>query len=92
MKSNLVKKQIDFFEKNRFGAMALMLTFQSCYGSIAAMLSLQTENVITLSICSVVTMASNAAFIAGAPSKWCVNIFNLSVLSNSIIIIYGMLK
>ena len=92
MKRKFYEKQLDYFETNRFGAMTLMLTFQSCYGSVAAMLSLQIENVITLSICSIITMASNATFIAQAPSKWCINTFYLSVITNTIIILYGLFQ
>lgn len=90
MKNNLYKRQLDYFEKNRFGAMTLMLTFQSCYGSIAAMLSLQTENAFALAVCAVLTMSSNAAFIAQATSRWCINLFYLSLFVNSIIIMYGL--
>lgn len=91
-KINFFQKQLEYYEENRFGAMTLMLTFQSCLGSVAAMLSLHHNNVIALAICAVITMASNAAFISQAPSKWCLNIFYLSVIANTIIIIYGLLQ
>ncbi len=71
-----MKKEIHFidrqaanFEENRFGAMALMITFQSCYGSIAAMYALKQDSIAILFICACVTMASNATFISQSPGK-----------------------
>lgn len=78
---------LEFFEKNRFGAMTLMMTFQSCFGSIAAMYTFITNNMVQLALIAVVTMASNAAFIAQASAKWCLSIFAVSVLTNLLLII-----
>lgn len=80
-------KQLAIFEKYRFGAMSAMITVQSCLGSIAAMCSLKPQNLILLSICSIFTMASNSAFIAQSPAKWCLSIFYLGILANVLIII-----
>lgn len=76
------QKQVATFEKSRFGAMAALLTAQSCFGSVAAMYSLKTQSYVLLAICANITMASNGAFIAQAPAKWCLIIFYLSVILN----------
>ena len=79
---NWFQKQAVTFEKSRFGAMTVLLTAQSCLGSVAAMYSLKTESYILLAVCANITMASNGAFIAQAPAKWCLSLFYLSVLTN----------
>lgn len=80
-------KQAQSFEVTRFGAMALMMTAHSCWGSIAAMYALQADNIALLAICAAVTMASNSAFIAQSPAKWCLVIFYTSVVANLIILL-----
>lgn len=85
--NNWFDKQAQSFEVNRFGAMALMMTAQSCWGSIAAMYALQADNIALLAICAAVTMASNSAFIAQSPAKWCLVIFYTSVVANLIILL-----
>ena len=80
-------KQARQFEESRFGAMALMMTAQSCWGSIAAMYALQADNILLLAICAAVTMASNSAFIAQSPAKWCLGIFHTSIIANLIILL-----
>ena len=87
MTNNWFDKQAQSFEVNRFGAMALMMTAQSCWGSIAAMYALQADNIALLAICAAVTMAANAAFIAQSPAKWCLVIFYTSVVANLIILL-----
>jgi hypothetical protein len=81
------EKQARQFEENRFGAMALMMTAQSCWGSIAAMYALQADNIVLLAICAGITMASNSVFIAQSPAKWCLGIFYTSVITNLIILL-----
>ena len=85
--NNWFDKQAQSFEVNRFGAMALMMTAQSCWGSIAAMYALQADNIALLAICAAVTMASNSAFIAQSPAKWCLGIFYTSVIANLVILL-----
>ncbi|TXI85659.1 MAG: hypothetical protein E6Q37_05865 [Crocinitomicaceae bacterium] len=80
------EKQAQYFENNRFGAMALMMTAQSCWGSIVAMFALKTNSLILLSICAAVTMASNSAFIAQSPAKWSLAVFYGSLLVNLLIL------
>lgn len=84
---NWFQKQAAAFDRSRFGAMAAMMTAQSCFGSVAAMYSLKTESYILLAICANVTMASNGAFIAQVSAKWCLALFYLSVIANLAILI-----
>ncbi|PKR81118.1 hypothetical protein CW751_05920 [Brumimicrobium salinarum] len=77
-------KQEANFEKNRFGAMTAMLTFQSCLGSVAAMLSMQNDLWALVSVIAVITMASNAMFIAQADAKTCIITFYISVALNAL--------
>jgi len=85
--NNWFDKQAQSFEVNRFGAMALMMTAQSCWGSVAAMYALKADNIVLLAVCAAVTMASNSAFIAQSPAKWCLVIFYTSVVANLIILL-----
>ena len=80
-------KQAQSFEVNRFGAMALMMTAQSCWGSVAAIYALKADNIVLLVVCAAVTMASNSAFIAQSPAKWCLGIFYTSVIANLVILL-----
>lgn len=86
-KGNIFERQLTNFEENRFGAMTFMMTFQSCYGSIAAMMGLKMDSTFALAITAAITMASNAMFIAQSPAKWCVGTFYVSIVLNSIIIL-----
>jgi hypothetical protein len=79
--------QAEKFENGRFGLMTVLMTAQSCFGSIAAMLALQSDNFVFLSVITAITMASNGAFIAQAPAKWCLGIFYAAVMVNTIAII-----
>lgn len=85
--SNWFKKQMEHFERSRFGAMSAMLTAQSCFGSVAAMYSLKNNNFVMLGICAFATMASNGAFIAQVSAKWCLILFYLSVFANLAVLI-----
>ena len=84
-------RQADQFERGRFGWMTVYLTAQSCWGSIAAMLSLRADDYISLGICASVTMASNAAFIAQGPAKWCLGLLYLSAVTNLLLIMYHLI-
>lgn len=79
------EKQAQKFEAGRFAWMTIMMTAQSCWGSVAAMYALKFDNVVLLIITAVVTMTSNAAFIAQSPAKWCVGLFYTSVIANLIV-------
>lgn len=79
------------FEENRYGAMAIMLTFQSCLGSVAAMFSLKLDSYVLLAFCAMFTMGANAALIALAPPKWCLSAFYSSVIISAIIILINFI-
>ncbi|MGM0478514.1 MAG: hypothetical protein ACQERC_04755 [Bacteroidota bacterium] len=84
---NWIKKQEEWFEEARFGAMTLMITFQSCLGSVAAMYALKLDNVLILAIVAALTMASNAMFIAQAEAKYCLYAFYTSIVVNTLLLI-----
>ncbi|MBL7930492.1 MAG: hypothetical protein JNL60_01235 [Bacteroidia bacterium] len=80
----LFNKQAENFEKTRFGWMAILITFQSCLGSVACMFISQSEaSVWMLATCAAVTMGSNALFIALAKPKVCLAGFYISVILNT---------
>lgn len=79
-------KQEATFERHRFGAMTVMLTFQSCLGSVAAMVCMQKDLWLFVGIIAFLTMASNAMFIAQAEAKPCILTFYLSVVASALII------
>ena len=89
--TNWFSLQAERFETSRFGAMTIMMTAQSCLGSVAAMLALKHNNYGFLMLVTAFTMASNSAFIAQSPAKWCVGLFYgsvaISVLSILILLI-----
>lgn len=79
-------KQEATFEKHRFGAMTAMLTFQSCLGSVAAMLCMQNDLWLFVSVVAFLTMASNSMFIAQQSPKPCIITFYLSVVASALVI------
>tara|TARA_B100000965_G_C19501226_1_gene717537 strand:+ start:216 stop:500 length:285 start_codon:yes stop_codon:yes gene_type:complete len=85
------EKQIIQFEKSRYGAMAMMITVQSCWGSIAAGLSYNNPDMTNLIICATLTMLNNAILIAQGPAKFCVGIFSLATVANTAIILIELL-
>lgn len=84
-KENWFEKQANKFEAGRFAWMTIMMTAQSCWGSVAAMYAIKFDNVLMLIITAMVTMMSNAAFIAQSPAKWCIGLFYASVIVNLIV-------
>ena len=83
--SSWFSRQDALFNEYRFGMMAIFLTLQSCLGSVACMYILQSNASDLLLIgCASITMASNAAFIAMAPTRWCLAMFYLSLVFNTI--------
>lgn len=81
------EKQANWFQVSRFGAMTLMMTFLSCYGSIGAMYSIKNQFYAGLVLSAVVTMASNAAFIAQVSPKLCLAFFYIGLVINTLIIV-----
>lgn len=81
-------RQEEAFEETRFGRMVIYLTFQSCVGSIAAMLAIKSHaGDWALITAAAITMWSNSMFIAQASAKWCLIIFYLSLLINTTLIL-----
>ena len=65
----------EMVEHNRFGLLPILLTIQSCLGSIAVCYISELEElpqIILLSLVAAVTMGANGAAIAQAPMKWVV--------------------
>ncbi len=89
--SSWLDKITKIFEGNRFGAMTVMLTFQSCLGSVAAYYATMNNAELAVILAASVTMSSNAAFIAQSPAAWCVRIFMLSLIANISIIALNIL-
>lgn len=81
-----IAKHTAQFEESRFAAMTIMITFQSCLGSIAAYYALINDAEVSLYLSAMVTMAANAVFLAQSPAKICLAVFYGSVVTNFIII------
>ena len=81
-----IDRQVKAFEFNRFALMAILITLQSCLGSITAMFSLQHDNYLTLAIVAALTMGANSAFIAQASAKTYLAFFYTSVVVNFVLI------
>ncbi len=87
----LLQRQIALFEQYRFGLLPIMLTAQSCIGSIAAMYIVKNGmNVVELSTVAMLTMAANAVIIAQASPKLCLIAFYLVNTVNAAFIIYNL--
>lgn len=84
------EKQMVWFEGSRFGAMTLMMTFLSCFGSIGAMMSIMHHFYVGLVISAIVTMASNAAFIAEVSAKLCLGLFYVGLVVNAGVILANL--
>lgn len=84
------EKQSAQFEQSRFATMTMMLTFQSCWGSIAAMLAMQNNDYVILSIVAAATMTGNSALIAQVPAKWCIAFFYGNVLINTFLMLVSL--
>lgn len=82
------KSQVVFFEKNRFGMMAMYIIVQSCIGSIACMYVMQNDTgFMLLGICVAVTMAANSFFIAQTSAKSCIVMTYVSIFINVLLIL-----
>ena len=86
-------KQAEKFESTRFGWTAILITAQSCLGSIDCMYILQHHaSDIMLAFCAALTMGCNAIFIAQGPGKWCLFSFYLSMIVNNIFILLNIIN
>lgn len=79
-------KQEAYYTKYRFGLMIAMILFQSCVGSLAALMAIKFDNWFLVSVAAALSMASNAMCIAQAKANVCLLTFYLSVVINSAII------
>jgi len=82
---------VAMFEKSRFGAMALMLVFQTCWGSIAAGLSYSNDTILNLIICTTFSSLNNTILISQGPAKWCLGIFSIATIVNTVIVLMELL-
>ncbi|HEX8515536.1 MAG TPA: hypothetical protein VF868_05005 [Bacteroidia bacterium] len=84
----LFEKHALWFEESRFAMMTLMITLQSCIGSIACMYIFQSGAPdIQFVLCAAISMGTNAMFISQAPAKICLASFYLSLIVNMILIL-----
>ncbi|MCO5259404.1 MAG: hypothetical protein M9916_04610 [Crocinitomicaceae bacterium] len=81
------QKQVHWFEFYRFGAMANMLIFLSCWGAIASMLSIKVHFDMGMYIAAITSMANNVALIAQVKGKYCVSIFLFGFIVQTLIMI-----
>jgi len=88
---NWFNHQADKFEAARFWWMALYIIIQSCLSSIAAAFILQNHaDIWMLCSCAAMAMASNAVFIAQGDKKWCLAVFYLSLIVNTVFILVNL--
>jgi len=84
-------KQAAVFEKGRFGMMAILITLQSCVGSIACMYILQNgASEVWLAVCAAITMGCNAIMIAQASARLCLAAVYASVLVNTLLVVFNV--
>jgi hypothetical protein len=84
-------KQADLFENGRLGLMAILITLQSCVGSIACMYILQNgAGEVPLAVCAALTMGCNAILIAQANAKLCVAALYVSLIINALLIAWNV--
>lgn len=75
------------YDKSRYGAMAIMMTAQSCLGSVACLYILRGDaGTAMLTTGVMATMMSNSLFIAQSPAKWTIAGFIASIVINTALI------
>jgi hypothetical protein len=84
-------KQAALFDQGRLGLMAILITLQSCVGSIACMYVLQNDaSEVWLALCAAITMGANAVLIAQASAKLCLITLYLSLAVNTLLIVFNV--
>lgn len=75
-----------------FALISMTILIGSCFGGITAMY-LMSDNAPIWQLCVniYITMASNIAAIGQAPTKWVVNLFGLSMLANTVLLLAHVL-
>lgn len=87
----LFKMQAVNFENARFGWMAMLITIQSCLGSVACGFILKNDaSIIMLCVCAGITMGANALLIALASPKVCLIGFYISLILNTFFILVNI--
>lgn len=89
VKQTWLDRQVGHFEETPFAAMALIITAQSCWGSIAAAMAVSSTHVfsnVLLMFCAVSTIVTNAVCISQSPARWCIITTLISVSINALII------
>ncbi|MES2679491.1 MAG: hypothetical protein V4635_06375 [Bacteroidota bacterium] len=82
-------KKIEF---SYFGIISGAILFSSCLGSIATMKIFESAGPLWMFILSLsVTMANLVACISQAPLKWVVNLFTLSIVVNTLLLLVNVL-
>ncbi len=91
-KSGWYQKFLEEAKYNYFFLISFTILVGSCWGGIAAMMVLKGGAPIwQLCLNIYTTMASNIASIGQASTKWVINLFVLSVIVNTILIIINSL-
>ena len=94
MKTISIKALIDEFNYNRYMYIPLTIIFQSCLGSIAAMMILsQGTNLVSgieLTICVSTCMIYNAALLAQLKSNLTFWLLVVSLLANALLIVINL--
>jgi hypothetical protein len=81
-------KKLDF---SYFGLISMTILVGSILGGLSASTVLSNDAPIwQLCLVSAASMASNTAAIAQAPTKWVINLFILSILINSLLILINI--
>ena len=85
-------KLIEKLNFSYFGIMSMTILIGSIIGGIAASCILSNDAPVwQLGVCAAVSMANNTAGIGQAPTKWVINLFLLSLVVNTLLIIVNIL-
>src|SRR5690606_30144178 len=81
-------KFVEGLKFSHFGLIAMAILFGSCLGSVATMMVFQNDAPIwQFGLSLSVTMANLVACISQAPTKWVINLFGLSLIVNTFILL-----
>ncbi len=84
-------RQAEVYDRYRFGLLPILITLQSCLGSIACMYVLKGDmGEVMLAFCAAITMGCNALFIAQAGAKLSLIGLYISLLINTLLIVVSL--
>lgn len=90
--TRLYTRLINRLEFSYFGLIAMSILISSCLGGITTMQIFETDAPLIEFILSVsFTMALLVACLSQAPTKWIVNLFALSILVNTVLLIINLI-